>query len=44
MKLDFIYNLMEDRVGGQAHPEDSIFDGAAAAQQMLAAQIGRAHV
>jgi len=37
MKLDFINNiLLEARTGAQPHPEDSIFDGAAAAQQALA--------
>jgi hypothetical protein len=36
MRLDFIDNiLLEARVGAQPHPEDSIFDGAQAAQQAL---------
>ena len=35
MKLDFISVITEERVGGQAHPEDSIFDGADAARQAL---------
>jgi hypothetical protein len=35
MRLDFISILTEARVGGQAHPEDSIFDGAQAARQAL---------
>lgn len=36
MKLDFLNNiLLEERTGAQPHPEDSIFDGAAAAQQAL---------
>ena len=37
MRLDFINLLTEARVGGQAHPEDSIFDGADAAQQAVQA-------
>lgn len=36
MKLDFITTLFEDRAGAQPHPEDSVFDGSAAAQQALA--------
>jgi hypothetical protein len=37
MKLDFIENLLvEARTGAQPHPEDAIFDGAAAAGQALA--------
>jgi hypothetical protein len=36
MRLDFINNiLVEARAGAQPHPEDSIFDGAGAAQQAL---------
>jgi hypothetical protein len=36
MKLDFLNDiLMEQRTGAQPHPEDSIFDGSAAAQQAL---------
>ena len=35
MRLDFISIITEARVGGQAHPEDSIFDGAQAAKQAL---------
>jgi hypothetical protein len=36
MRLDFINAiLVEERTGAQPHPEDSIFDGAAAAQQAL---------
>lgn len=38
MKLDFINNiLIEARTGAQPHPEDTIFEGAAAAKQMLGA-------
>jgi hypothetical protein len=37
MRLDFISQITEARVGGQAHPEDSIFDGATAAKQALQA-------
>ena len=38
MKLDFIDTVLtESRVGGQAHPEDAIFDGADAARQALLA-------
>jgi len=38
MKLDFINSiLVEERTGAQPHPEDTIFDGAAAAKQMLGA-------
>lgn len=37
MRLDFINDiLVEARAGAQPHPEDSIFDGAAAAKQALA--------
>lgn len=37
MKLEFIDDiLVEARTGAQPHPEDSIFDGAQAAQQALA--------
>lgn len=35
MKLDFIQMLTEARAGGQPHPEDSIFDGSAAAKQAV---------
>lgn len=36
MRLDFITNiLVEARTGAQPHPEDSIFDGAQAAEQAL---------
>ena len=36
MRLDFITDiLVEARTGSQPHPEDSIFDGAAAAKQAL---------
>jgi hypothetical protein len=36
VRLDFINNiLVEARTGAQPHPEDSIFDGAQAAQQAL---------
>ncbi len=36
MRLDFINNiLVEERTGAQPHPEDAIFDGAAAAKQAL---------
>lgn len=36
MRLDFIDNiLVEERTGAQPHPEDAIFDGAAAAKQAL---------
>ena len=36
MRLDFIDNiLVEARTGAQPHPEDSIFDGAQAAQQAV---------
>jgi hypothetical protein len=38
MKLDFINQiLVEERTGAQPHPEDTIFEGAAAAKQMLGA-------
>lgn len=37
MRLDFVNKiLVETRTGAQPHPEDSIFDGAQAAQQALA--------
>lgn len=36
MRLDFINDiLIEERTGAQPHPEDAIFDGAAAAKQAL---------
>ena len=38
MRLDFINTiLVEERTGAQPHPEDAIFDGAAAAKQSLQA-------
>lgn len=37
MRLDFLNQILrEERVGGQPHPEDAIFDGTAAAQQAVA--------
>lgn len=36
MRLDFVNSiLIEERTGAQPHPEDAIFDGAAAAKQAL---------
>jgi hypothetical protein len=38
VRLDFINNiLVEERTGAQPHPEDTIFEGAASAKQMLGA-------